>query len=142
MGERSGTRTISEQRERGIRTFRLLLTKREVGITSGRDRSHPVFPYHIKEGEQHMVGNLEISSGIPCLRTNSVEITFKDSHSGDHGIRIDDIRLEGGILLLGTKGSAALREIKRNDIIMLEMSLSRSISIDMVNPRNKSDIHK
>ncbi|OGE10804.1 hypothetical protein A3A60_02355 [Candidatus Curtissbacteria bacterium RIFCSPLOWO2_01_FULL_42_26] len=120
--------------ERGdweTRTFRLPITQREVGVTSGRDRTHPVFQYHIKPGEWRKIGNLEVSSGDPCLETNSVELTFRDSHSGVHQICIDEIRLVEDILLIGTRGSAALREIKHDGIVMLQMSMSRDIPVDL-----------
>jgi|SRR3989344_8758564 len=136
----AGIETLAEREDQETRTFRLQLTQREVGVTSGKDRTHPVFPYHIRSGESRLVGNLLISTGDPCLETKSVELTVQDSHSGDHEICLDEVRLVEDILLLGSKGSAALREIKHDGIVMLQMSLSRDIVLDMTNPDKKAAI--
>lgn len=119
------------------RSFILTVTQREVGVTSGRSRTHPVFPYHIRAGESYPIGNLQILAGVPCVETQSVELTLQDSHVEDNGICLDELRLEGDVLLLGTKGAAALREIK-GEIIMLQMSLSRDIKLDMTIPKNEA----
>ncbi|OGE01548.1 hypothetical protein A3J17_00550 [Candidatus Curtissbacteria bacterium RIFCSPLOWO2_02_FULL_40_11] len=124
----------------GERTFHLPLTQREVGVTIQSVKTHPVFPYHVRSGESHRIGNLLISAGDPCLETNSVELTVQDSHSGDHPICLNEVRLVDDILLLGSKGSAALREIKRDGIVMLQMSLSREIELNMTIPGNKDAI--
>src|SRR3989344_7099392 len=113
-----------------VRFFRLPITQREVGVTSGKCRTHPVFQFHIKPEEVHGIGNLRVSSGDPCFETGSVELLFQDSHSGEHQIKIDEIKQEGDILHLGTRGSVGLREIKHDGIVMLEMSMDRKIPMN------------
>lgn len=120
------------------RSFRLPLTSKKVGIGPKGKNTYPVFPYHIKVGEIHNMGNLQVTSSHPCVETKTVELIFRETHCQDHSICINDLRLDGDILRIGTKGEAVFRRIggELGNIIMLEMSLLRSIELSRVNTQN------
>lgn len=129
MGELIQTGVIPEQETDQKKAFNLPLTSREVGIGSEVNGTHPVFWFHIRSGELHRLGNLLFTSHEPCPESNSCEISFEDARLGEHRISLDDIELENDFLKLGKEGEMVLREIKRDGLVMLYVSLSRDIPV-------------
>lgn len=129
MGERIQDGAISEQETGKEKRFNLSLTSREVGIGSKKNGTHPVFWFHVRDGELHRLGNLLFTSHKPCLESSSCDISFQDARLGEHRISVDDIELENDLLKLGNEGEMVLREIKPDGLIMLYVSLARDIPV-------------
>jgi len=124
------TSRLPEQEVSHKRTFQLVATKKEVGIGNREERTHPVLYVPLMQNDVRLFENLRMRVIGCCPESKTLDLEFEEmQNTGIRKFKIDDVKLEGNILYLGTKVAIVCRKITHYGRAKLYISSARNIRV-------------